>query len=70
MANNQGRKQVIIMQSVICISAKIVLKNFIQVVKYIICLLLKKKMMEFDGRFHYVVQSHECYYKVTAKIFD
>ena len=71
MANNQGRKQVIIMQSVICISAKIVLKNFIQVVKYNICLLLKKrKMMKFVGRFDYVVQSHECYYKVTAKIID
>ena len=69
-ANNQGRKQVIIMKSVICTSVKIVLKNFIQVVKYNICLLLKKKIIEFVGKFDYVVQSHECYYKVTAKRFD
>ena len=34
MANNQGRKQVIIVKSVICMSVKIVLKNFILVVKY------------------------------------
>ena len=43
MANNQGRKQVIIVKSVICMSVKIVLKNFIPVVKYNICLMLKKK---------------------------
>ena len=42
MAINQGRKQVIIVKSVIYISVKIVLKNFIHVVKYNILLLLNK----------------------------
>ena len=42
MANNQGRKQVIIVKSVIYISVNIALKNFIHVVKYNILLLLKK----------------------------
>ena len=61
MANNQGRKQVIIVKSVICMSVKIVLKNFILVVKYNIWLMLKKKTIEFVGKFDYVVQSHECF---------
>ena len=34
MANNQGRKLVIIVKSVIPMSVKIVLKNFIFVVRY------------------------------------
>ena len=67
MVNNQGRKQVIIVKSVICMSVKSVLKNFILGVKYNICLMLKKKTIEFVGKFDYVVQSHECYYKDYCK---
>ena len=31
------------------------------------CLMLKKKKIEFVGKFYYVVQSHECYYKDYCK---
>ena len=67
MANNQGRKPVIIVKSVIHMSVKNVLKIFIPVIKY-------KHMLDVEEKNDWICwkvwlrfQSHECYYEEYCK---
>ena len=70
MANNQGRKQVIIVKSMTCMSIKIVLKNFIPVVKYSICLMLKKeKQFSLLESLNTLFKVMNVIIRITANIF-